>query len=448
MVAIKTQNVTRRRLLRGTMGGAAVTVGLPFLNCFLNSNGTALANGQALPVCFGNYSRGLGFPPGFWEPKVAGPGYEMTEHMAALKPMQKKINVLSGMKAFLDGKPLGPHGSGPQVIHGGAPVNSLVGGLASFDNTIADVISKTTRFRSIEMSCDGNAFSISRRSASVVNPAETSPTALYTRLFGPEFVDPNAADFTPDRATMIRKSALSAVAEQRQSFFAGLGAEDRARADEYFTSLRELENQLAISLQKPAPLEACTKPESVDPAIKGSLLITDAQATHKLFAKLVAHALACGQTNVFNLSFDGSLSNLRKAGDSMTYHQYTHEEAVDATLGYQKQVMWFAQQSIAAFGEFLATLDSIKEGDKTLLDRCAVFCSTDHGYARMHGLENIQLMIAGSAGGRLKTGVHVKANGDSVTRAGLTLQQIMGVPISQWGQGANQTAKTITDIVV
>lgn len=447
MVVILKNDVSRRRVLRGTLSGAAVTVGLPFLNCFLNTNGDALAAGGALPVCFGNFSRGLGFPPGFWEPKVAGANYDMTPHMDALSPHKKKINVLSGMKAFLDGKPLGPHGSGPQVIHGGAPVGGLVGGLATFDNAIADVISRNTRFRSLEASCDGSKFSISRRSASVVNPSETSPAELYTRIFGPEFVDPNAADFVPDRATLIRSSALSAVSDQRKSFVAGLGAEDRARADEYFTSLRELENQLQISLQKPAPLEACSVPKAGDPAVKGSLLIPDAQATHAIFAKLIAHALACGQTNVFNLSFDGSLSNLRKAGDSMTYHQYTHEEAVDPVLGYQKTVMSFAQVSIKAFADFLTALDSIKEGDKTLLDRSAVFASTDHGYARMHGLENIQLMIAGSAGGRLKTGVHVKANGDSVTRAGLTLQQVMGVPISTWGAGTNQTSKTISEIV-
>ena len=49
--------VSRRRVLRGTMGGAAVTVGLPFLDAFLNNNGTALAaTGQPLPVRFGTCS--------------------------------------------------------------------------------------------------------------------------------------------------------------------------------------------------------------------------------------------------------------------------------------------------------------------------------------------------------------------------------------------------------
>ncbi|HCX14854.1 MAG TPA: hypothetical protein DGZ24_06010, partial [Rhodospirillaceae bacterium] len=69
---------SRRRVLRGALGGGAVTLGLPFLNCFLNENGTALAaTGQALPSCFGTWFQGLGLSPGFWEPKEAGGIREM-----------------------------------------------------------------------------------------------------------------------------------------------------------------------------------------------------------------------------------------------------------------------------------------------------------------------------------------------------------------------------------
>ncbi len=57
--------LSRRRVLRGMMGGAAVTVGLPFLDCFLDSNGTALApTGTPLPVCFGTWFYGCGLNPG------------------------------------------------------------------------------------------------------------------------------------------------------------------------------------------------------------------------------------------------------------------------------------------------------------------------------------------------------------------------------------------------
>ena len=61
--------LSRRRVLRGMMGGAAVSVGLPFLDCFLDSNGAALAaTGARLPACFGTWFYGCGFNPGRWEP--------------------------------------------------------------------------------------------------------------------------------------------------------------------------------------------------------------------------------------------------------------------------------------------------------------------------------------------------------------------------------------------
>ena len=66
------QELSRRRILRGMLGGAAVTVGLPFLDCFLNANGTALASGAPLPTCFGTWFWGLGLNPGRWEPKQIG----------------------------------------------------------------------------------------------------------------------------------------------------------------------------------------------------------------------------------------------------------------------------------------------------------------------------------------------------------------------------------------
>ena len=53
------KDLTRRRILRGMVGGGAVTLGLPFLDCMLNTNGTALAGGRPLPVRFGTWNWGL-----------------------------------------------------------------------------------------------------------------------------------------------------------------------------------------------------------------------------------------------------------------------------------------------------------------------------------------------------------------------------------------------------
>jgi len=93
-------NASRRTILRGMMGGAAVTVGVPFLDCFLNTNGTALASGAPLPVVFGTWFWGCGLNPGRWEPTKVGAGYDMNIETMALQPYKDRINVISGMKVF------------------------------------------------------------------------------------------------------------------------------------------------------------------------------------------------------------------------------------------------------------------------------------------------------------------------------------------------------------
>ena len=104
-----TFSASRRNVLRGMMGGAAVTVGLPFLDCFLNTSGTALADGAPLPTVFGTWFWGCGLNPGRWEPKTTGAGYDMNIETMPLQPFKDRINVVSGMKVFLDGKGAKPH---------------------------------------------------------------------------------------------------------------------------------------------------------------------------------------------------------------------------------------------------------------------------------------------------------------------------------------------------
>ena len=110
--------------------------------------------------------------------------------------------------------------------------------------------------------------------------------------------------------------------------------------------------------------------------------------------------------------------------------------------------MKFIPVVLGAFETLLNELDSIREGGRTLLDRMLVFNYTCSGFAKNHTTDNVPMMTAGNAGGRMKTGIHfAAARGDPVTRVSLTVQQAVGVPISSFGTESNQTSRTITDVM-
>lgn len=437
--------LNRRTILKGTLGAAAVGVGVPLLDRFLNTSGTARADGAALPPVFGTWFQSLGFTPGRWQPDKIGRDYETKPEMKPLDPFKHRMNLISGCQYFMDGRPVETHITGVQIAStGGIPVGVV--SAPSIDDLIAETIGARTRFRSLEVSLTGNRESASRRAgAAANNPSEPSPAALYARIFGPEFRDPNALEFKPDVRVMARKSVLSAIADARHDFAKTLGAADRARLDEYFTSIRQLEQQLDLDLQKPAPLAFCTRAGVPDEQAVGP--VTDDVARNAgLFGTLIAHAVACDQTRVFNFIM-GQAGNVRQAGQTENWHGWTHEEPIDPQAGYQVIVAWFSEWAAQVFADFLVQLEAMKEGPGSVLDRTVVLWQTDHGIARSHTMDNLPIITVGTAGGRLKAGAHINTPGDPCARIGLTLQQALGVPVSSWGALSNATAKTMTEIL-
>jgi hypothetical protein len=443
--------LSRRQVMRGMLGGTAVTVALPLLECFLNENGTAYAaTGKALTPCFGSWFFALGLVPKIWVPTETGNKYNLPDHIKVLEPIKAKLNLYSGMQVMLDGKANQNHYTGAQCQMTGIVTRTASEYNTSLDTVIGDQIGQRTRFRSLEVDCAADRKATwSARGSNGMNPSEISPLALYTRIFGPEFKDPNAADFVPDPSVMVYHSVLSGVSEQRRNLLSEVSATDRARLDEYFSSLRELEQKLAVELEKPAPLPACTRPADA-PAVDNSsdALVEQVSTRNRQFAQLIAHALACGQTQVFNLTLSGSFSPLRKGGDTSGYHQMTHEEPVDTATGVQAKCKWYAEQQMTMLRDFAQTLDSIREGDGTLLDRTVMMAFTDHGEARLHSMKNYMVFTIGSGQGRMKTGYHLRAEGDAVTRVGLTILQAFGVPNSgSWGTESNHVTKPFIEVV-
>ena len=439
--------LSRRTVLRGVIGGAAVGVSLPLLDCFLDSKGQALAaTGQRIPVRFGTWIWGCGFIPQKWIPTTTGREYLMPEDLTPLEPYREKLAIFSGFDVKLDGVANKPHITGCLGLRTGIPVPTENVKAPTLDVLVSQQIGGDTRFRSLELSTCGLQRSYSYHAAGSPNPSETSPAALYRRIFGEGFQDPNAVSFEPDARIMARKSVLSAVSEDRQKLMRSVGASDRQRLDEYFTSIRQIEQQLELQLQPPAPVENFTKPEAPSQTGSGSAM-GEVMETHRVMAGLLAKALQCNQTKVFNVLFSDTTSNLRREGETTTHHTLTHEEPDDKALGYQKECSWFATKSMIAWKEFLDEIDKIPEGDGTLLDNCLILAHSDCSIAKSHAVEGIPSMVAGNGGGAVRTGYHLAGNGDSIARLGLTVQQAMGVQVERWGKLSMETNRTIAELI-
>jgi hypothetical protein len=277
-------------------------------------------------------------------------------------------------------------------------------------------------------------------------PAEPSPLALYTRLFGPGFQDPSRADWKPDPQVMLQQSVLSVVADDRKRAMQNLGADDRARMDQYFTSVRESELQIAAELKRPTIVAKVAVPSAPEEMTVNYALPNIRKVT-PLMARLGALAMATDQTRVFNLSISEPGSNMFVPGDPLGYHITTHMEAIDPVLGYQPHVAEYNVYSMELYAAMLKEMEAIPEGDGTLLDHSLVYAYSDVSFAKVHALDGIPMLIAGGASGRMKTGYHIAGGSSPVSRVGLTLQTAMGLPVSSWGKGSMETKSAFTELL-
>ncbi|MET0279597.1 MAG: DUF1552 domain-containing protein [Steroidobacteraceae bacterium] len=441
--------MTRRRVLRGMLGGSAVTVGLPFLDYFLNGNGTALASGAALPTRFGTWIWGLGMNAAIFTPKKFGADFDLPPEIESLKNVKQHINLFSNFNTFRDASPLMCHHTGWVILRSGvAPTPSKVRPGETIDVTVAKRLGNTTRFPILSATATGDVRdSYSYENENSINPPEWSPVRFYQKLFGPDYQDPNAAEFVPDPRTMIRKSVLSGVLDSTKSFQRKIGAEDRQRLDQYFTGLRDLERQLDMQLTKPQPLASCRHidaPANDPPAGLDAGLVS---TRHRMMTDIMVMALACDQARVFNMGYAAETASTSKSGYEKPHHTATHEEP-EGPGGYQEEVSWFTRRAMEEWAYFVEAFAKVPEGDGTMLDHSLTYALSDISYARIHSLDGIPMFTAGKAGGRLKTGLHIDGASSPGTRVGYTAMKVLGLDIPQWGTLSNATAKEVGEILV
>ncbi len=313
-------------------------------------------------------------------PSKNGAGYEVMPELEPIAPFKDKVSVFSGFRAMGDGRANLVHWSGhASILSGIAPAAASRFDGPSFDTKIADAIGASTRFKTIDIdaSMSRQPVSYSTRTGSTFSRRPMRRRWRCTRAV--RFGLPGSRTVTtgrPTRRSCCVRACCPPSPDQRQALMASVGKADQVKLDQYFSSVRDMENQLAVQLRKPEKREACVVPSAPKEPTRGAS-VDIVNANTRTMAKLLAMGLACNQTRVFTFVHTAGSSETYMAGQSKIYHQITHDEPTDAKLGYQPETSKLAGQVMQGLGAFLTELDAIKEGDRTLLDN-----SLRHGVQR------------------------------------------------------------------
>jgi len=385
-----------------------------------------------------------------WTPTSEGALAELPKILAPLDKMKGKFSILTGLtadKARPNGDGAGDHARSASAWLTGCQPRKTAGadikaGISA-DQIAADKIGHLTRFRSLEIGCErgqqaGNcdsgyscaySSSISWRGEATPVAKEVDPRLVFDRLFSNG--DPNETAEMRAKRNEFRKSVLDFALEDAKLLQTKLGAHDRRKLDEYFTSVREIEYRLAKLEQtgKEMKLEGKEIPQGV-PAEYGEHL--------RLMGDMMILALQSDLTRVCTFMFanEGSNRPYRQIGISEGHHDLSHHGRDPGKLSKIGQINTFQAQQLAYV---LEKMDSVKEADGTLLDNSMVVYGSGISDGNRHNHDNLPILLAGGGGGTIKTGRHIRyPNETPLTNLFLSLLDRMKVPAEKVGDSTGK----------
>jgi hypothetical protein len=453
------KHINRRTVLRGLLStGATATIGLPLLEIMLNQNGTALAQGEALSPMYVTWFFGNGTLPGLWKPTTTGAGdaWQLSPQLMPVSELKSYMTVVSG----LEGKLVVPgieHPSGSAAATTAAPLDGSAVRAPSIDQIVSQVISNGEAFRSIEVGVtpatpsgpQHSLHSVSHNGPNSRNDAEYDPQAVFSRLFG-GFEVPTTETGASDAEKMarVRKSVLDSVLEDGKRLQSRLGATDRQRMESHMEAIRAMERRIA-TIPDPTQTPSCSIPGA--PSVGSDERSEAPPEVNTAMAELTALALACERTRVATFMFSLPAAHvyyrhLAANMDDDFHDTICHSDPGDSSN--QPRVDTGVQYVMRSLNEFLLNLKNTPHGSGNLLDSALVYVTSDTAWGKVHDAREWPVLFFGKAGGRLRGDEHHNFEGEDLSRALLTVAQIMGSTQTEIGVDQGRATEALPGILL
>jgi hypothetical protein len=446
------RKLTRRAMLRGT----GVAMALPWLESIpvwglaaeddVQAGGCrCLDGGDDFPKRFAALFMACGVNSNHWWAKGQGEKMELGKSLEPMAPYKEKMNFVRGLfNKKATGVGIHPGQTGNILSGASLTKGSELHGGVSMDQMLASRIGGETIQPSLVLGCEqpvtgyhetnfSMAYSshISWESATSPVPMEVYPSLAFDSLFD-------------NRGNMRNKSILDRVQEQAAGLRREVSSSDRAKLDEYLTSVREVEKRVQPmrddkdkadqrAADKAKPAITMPRPDNGLPE--------DIRDHMRLMCDIVALAFQTDKTRVATLLLCRDISGLFYPFlDVRTaHHPASHDDLSDA---YERVSRYYVSQ----LAYLASRLDAMPEGPNTVLDNSCLLYMSNMTSGSKHDNSKLPVLTVGGLGGTLETGRvldYLDAGDENRKMCSLylSLMDRVGVELDRFGDADKRLAR-------
>jgi hypothetical protein len=356
-------------------------------------------------------------------PEQAGRDYKPSPYLEVLQTLRDDITVCSGLShPGVDGGHSAESSFLTAAPHPGRPSfrNSI-----SLDQFAADRIGSETRFASLGLNTSGGSGSLAWTQNGVNIPGDGSPSKVFARLFLA-----GSAKEVADQVHRLREgqSVMDTVNADARRMARDLGHADQDKLDEYFTSVRDLEQRLVKAeawSNKPKPKVEAKPPKDITDR-------ADIIGCTKLMYDLMHLAIQTDSSRIFTLRIEGTGLVPPLPGVVEGHHSLSHHGKDPKKL---EQLKIVETAEMAALGEFLTKLKGTSEEGSNLLDKTMVVYGSNLGNASSHDNKNMPTILAG---GGFRHGQHLafdQQNNAPLGNLYVSMLQRLGIETDTFASG-------------